>query len=74
MTTGNRVCMAQRVGYLYVKLGIVLLLRKFEFSVNERTEEPLKWSPFAMERIPMSGLWLNVKRLDPGPPRQEQDG
>lgn len=65
--------MAQRVGYLYVKLGIVLLLRKFVFSVNERTEEPLNFSPFAMERIPTSGLWLNVKRQSP-PAQQDLDG
>lgn len=54
--------MAQRVGYLYVKLAIVVLLRKFRFSVNEKTIEPVDSHPSAVDRIPATGLWLNVER------------
>lgn len=57
--------MAQRVGYLYVKLSLVLLLRRFRFSVSDKTEEPLKFNPNAMDRISASGLWLNVERCVP---------
>lgn len=66
---GPRVCMAQRVGYLYVKLGLVVLLRRFRFSLNAKTEEPIKLGPWAPDMMPTSGVWLNVQRYS----REEEE-
>lgn len=54
--------MAQRVGYLYVKLGLVLLLRRFRFSINAKTEEPITFSAWSPDMMPNTGMWLNVQR------------
>lgn len=59
---GARGCIAQRLGYLFVKLGIVMLLRQFRFSVNEQTVQPIQFAPFSADMMPSTGIWLNVER------------
>ena len=55
--------MAQRVGYLYVKLALVLLIRRYRFSVHPRNPSPVPMSPMTADRLPSEGVYLNVQRL-----------
>lgn len=69
---GPKGCLAQRLGYLYIKLGLVQLLRKFRFSINERTTEHIKSSQFSDGLMSSTGIWLNVERWTPTPDNNPQ--
>ncbi|RZC42085.1 p450 domain containing protein, partial [Asbolus verrucosus] len=41
---GPRMCIGMRFGLLQSKVGLTVLLRKYKFTVNNKTKEPLKMS------------------------------
>lgn len=50
-----------RFGSVQTKVGLAVLLKNFHFSVNSKTEVPLKFDPQSFTLVPVSGVWLNVE-------------
>lgn len=44
-----------------MKVGLAVLLKHFKFSINERTEVPLKIEPFSFTLLAKSGIFLDVE-------------
>lgn len=49
---------------LQIKIGLVLLLAKYRFSVSSKTKEPIKLNPKSTLRVPQSRIWLNVRERE----------
>lgn len=61
---GPHICVGARFGMMQVKVALVKLLTKFEFSVCDQTTIPMKFVTSAPFLAPVGGMWLQVKRLD----------
>lgn len=46
------------------KVGMAVLLQNFEFSLNAKTRNPLKFDPNTFVTAADGGVWLNAKRID----------
>ncbi|XP_063907362.1 cytochrome P450 6A1-like [Zophobas morio] len=57
---GPRMCIGQRLALLQVKLGLFMMLRNFKFSLNERTEEPVKLTMNSTIVKPEGEIWLDI--------------
>ncbi|EFA05683.1 cytochrome P450 6a2 [Tribolium castaneum] len=60
---GPRICIGLRFGLMQSKVGLVSLLRNFKFTVNEKTQEPLKMKTNSLVLAVEGEIWLNVHRL-----------
>lgn len=61
---GPRNCVGIRFGKLQAKIGLVLLVKNFKFSICERTEpKPIKFNADGLVLFPAHGIWLNVKAI-----------
>ncbi|KAK0166957.1 hypothetical protein PV327_004421 [Microctonus hyperodae] len=60
---GPHICIGMRIGLLQVKLGLVKLLMKHEFSPCKDTIIPLRISPKCLTTTSEEGIFLNVKKL-----------
>lgn len=58
---GPRNCIGLRFGLLQVRIGIIMLLKKFEFCTCEKTVIPVKFSSRGLVLTNDGGLYLNVK-------------
>ncbi|KAG5681320.1 hypothetical protein PVAND_010768 [Polypedilum vanderplanki] len=64
---GNRSCVAARMGKLQSKLGIVMLLSKFSFELDDKsleTEELIN-HPKSLVLAPLKPVMIKVKQLEP---------
>ncbi|XP_011866381.1 PREDICTED: cytochrome P450 6k1-like isoform X2 [Vollenhovia emeryi] len=62
---GPRVCIGTRMGLLQTKLGIVTMLRKYEFLPSEKTLIPMVLNPKAFLTTPLNdGLYLNIRKIN----------
>lgn len=59
---GPRVCIAQRLGKMQAKVGLVLLLQKYNFELAGNTKKPLKISPATFLMVPVGGIQLKVTK------------
>nr|QZM07459.1 cytochrome P450 monooxygenase CYP6TA1 [Lasioderma serricorne] len=59
---GPRNCIGSRFGLLQSKVGLAVLLKEFEFSVNQKTKEPLKMAARGSVLSAEGGIWLDVTR------------
>ncbi|XP_067009334.2 probable cytochrome P450 6a14 [Anabrus simplex] len=57
---GPRICIGMRFGMVQVKLGLVALLRHYEFKVCEKTNIPLRIDPKSFLTAPLGGIWLQI--------------
>ncbi|XP_064551997.1 uncharacterized protein LOC135437852 [Drosophila montana] len=61
---GPRACIGERFGLMQVKIGIVTLLRHYQFRSTQRTQIPLKFSKKNFLIATESGIHLQMERLD----------
>ncbi|XP_011305245.1 uncharacterized protein [Fopius arisanus] len=62
---GPHVCIGQRLGLAQSKLGLIELLRRYEFSPSDRTPIPMVLNKKGVMTSAEGGLYLHVKKLDP---------
>lgn len=60
---GPRNCIGLRFGKMQARIGLVSLLRKFRFSVCEKTDVPLKKSKTGLLTSALNGIYLKVEKL-----------
>lgn len=60
---GPRNCIGLRFGMLQSLIGLLTLLRSYEFSVCERTKEPLEFDPNGTVMRAKGGLYLRFAEL-----------
>ncbi|XP_064214411.1 probable cytochrome P450 6a14 [Tribolium castaneum] len=60
---GPRICMGLRFGMMQTKVGLVSLLRKFKFTVNGRTKEPIKFDVRGFILAAEGDIWLNAQKV-----------
>lgn len=58
---GPRICIGLRFANVQVKVALVKLISQFEFSVNERTRQPLEIDKNPTVMNIEGGVWLNIK-------------
>jgi cytochrome P450 family 6 len=51
-----------RFGLMQTKVGLVSLLSRYEFSVNEKTPIPLVFDKKSFALSPLGGMWLQIKK------------
>ncbi|KAJ8888147.1 hypothetical protein PR048_007634 [Dryococelus australis] len=62
---GPRLCIGLRFGRMQVKVGLIALLKHYEFSVCEKTSVPIKFS-FKIPLVdPPKEVWLKIKKMPP---------
>ncbi|XP_063913466.1 probable cytochrome P450 6a13 [Zophobas morio] len=60
---GPRVCIGLRFGMLEAKVGLSVLLKNYKFSINSKTQLPLKFDPTSFTLSPLGGMWLDYTKL-----------
>ncbi|CAD7012838.1 unnamed protein product [Ceratitis capitata] len=61
---GPRSCIGQRFGRMQIRIGLAHLLRKYRFSVCDKTEIPLKINIKSFLLNTLNGIYLKVEDLD----------
>ncbi|XP_047512689.1 probable cytochrome P450 6a13 [Pieris napi] len=61
---GPRKCLGLRQGYIQSKMALVKLLTKYEFTLHEKTIEPLQIKPTSLACAAEGGVWINLKPLE----------
>lgn len=61
---GPRMCIGLRFGLMQTKLGLVTLLRKFKFTINEKTTLPIRMDPEEVMLSVKGDVWLNATKVD----------
>lgn len=52
-----------RFGLMQTKVGLTSLLKNYKFSVNSKTQEPLKMKPLSLVLAAVGEIWLNAERV-----------
>lgn len=60
---GPRNCIGARFGLMQTYIGLVSLLRRYEFTCGSKTPKPLVFSNKSFVLTPEGGMWLNVRKL-----------
>ncbi|KAK4881330.1 hypothetical protein RN001_004649 [Aquatica leii] len=60
---GPRICIGQRFALIQIKVGLALILKNFLFCLNSKTPLPLKLEPKGIVITPVSGIWLDLKKI-----------
>ncbi|XP_060530423.1 uncharacterized protein LOC132704440 [Cylas formicarius] len=61
---GPRMCLGLRFGMLQSRVGIATLLRRYSFSLNEKTRAPIGIQRGAFITAIDGGLWLNIAKIN----------
>jgi cytochrome P450 family 6 len=61
---GPRNCIGMRFGLMQSKIGIVKLVKNFEFAPTEKTPIPMKFIPSSPFLSPVGGMCLKVKKIN----------
>ncbi|KAI5633032.1 cytochrome p450 domain-containing protein [Phthorimaea operculella] len=62
---GPRKCLGLRQGYIQSKLALVKLLNKYELSVDEKTQVPIRLKAGSMACAAEGGVWIKLRLLKP---------
>ncbi|KAK4878613.1 hypothetical protein RN001_011119 [Aquatica leii] len=60
---GPRLCIGLRFAFLQMKIALAMLLKNYKFSINNKTQLPLKMNPKSFVMSPMGSIWLDVKKI-----------
>ncbi|KAK4878993.1 hypothetical protein RN001_007139 [Aquatica leii] len=60
---GPRLCIGLRFAFLQIKIGLSVLLKNYRFSLNEKTELPLKLNPKTFTLSPLGSVWVDVEKI-----------
>nr|XP_015839996.1 PREDICTED: cytochrome P450 CYP6BK4 isoform X1 [Tribolium castaneum] len=60
---GPRICIGMRFGLMQTKVGLSCLLKHYKFTVNKRTQEPLKMQPSPLILSAEGEIWLDAEKL-----------
>ncbi|KAF7264369.1 hypothetical protein GWI33_023362, partial [Rhynchophorus ferrugineus] len=52
-----------RFGKLQTKVGLISLIRKYNFTLNEKTKIPLEMAPSEIVMALKDDVWVNVRRI-----------
>lgn len=55
--------LGMRFGLMQTKVGLTALLQNYKFSVNNKTQEPLKLKGDAIISAAEGEIWLNAKKI-----------
>ncbi|XP_037911588.1 probable cytochrome P450 6a14 isoform X2 [Hermetia illucens] len=61
---GHRACIGVRFGMMQVKLGVIIGLRKFKYTLSPKTRQPIKLQSKFFVAQPEGGIWLNIESVD----------
>ncbi|XP_057319517.1 cytochrome P450 6k1-like [Microplitis mediator] len=60
---GPHNCIGMRIGLLQVKLGLLKLLPKYEFTPCEKTSIPMQLNPKSLFTVSQGGVFLKVNKI-----------
>lgn len=60
---GPRICIGLRFGMMQTKVGLAVLLSRYQVSLNEKTKLPIVFDPKSIILTALGGIWLNVKKI-----------
>lgn len=60
---GPRMCVGIKMGMLQVKSCLATLLNKYKLELSNKTQLPLKLSPYAFVTVPIGGLWVHISKI-----------
>ncbi|XP_076271101.1 putative cytochrome P450 6a20 isoform X2 [Rhynchophorus ferrugineus] len=60
---GPRMCIGLRFGTMQVKVGLISLLKKFKFTLNEKTRTPIEMEKVNFVLAVEGDVWLNASRV-----------
>ncbi|XP_065338079.1 cytochrome P450 6B1-like [Cloeon dipterum] len=58
---GPRHCIGQRFAFVQIKMALAIVLSKFRLTLNELTNQPLRFDPKTLISTPLGGIWLNIE-------------
>lgn len=61
---GPRNCIGVKFGMMQARVGLISLLRSFEFSPCAKTLTPLQFEPKELILTPKNGMWLNLRKIN----------
>ncbi|GFG32549.1 hypothetical protein Cfor_12376 [Coptotermes formosanus] len=57
---GPRICIGLRFGLMQVKMGLAILVSRFQFDICEKSQVPLIMDPKKFVMNTIGGLWLKI--------------
>ncbi|KAK5638736.1 hypothetical protein RI129_013031 [Pyrocoelia pectoralis] len=60
---GNRICLGLRFGLMQTKIGLLLMLKNFKFSLSDKTQTPIQLNPICFVLSVKGGIWLNAEKI-----------
>jgi cytochrome P450 family 28 len=61
---GSRICLGMRFALMQSKAAVIEIIKKFELSVNIKTQRPLVIDPKQFLNVVEGGLWLDMKAIN----------
>lgn len=61
---GPRNCIGMRFGMMQSRIGLIILLNNFEFSLSSKTSNPLKFIPHSFILAPEGGVYLKLNKIN----------
>ncbi|XP_030745865.1 probable cytochrome P450 6a21 isoform X1 [Sitophilus oryzae] len=60
---GPRMCIGMRFGLMQTKVGLISLVRKFNFTLNDKTKMPIEMERASVVLSAKGDIWLDVTRV-----------
>uniref|UniRef100_A0A1A9WGR6 Cytochrome P450 n=1 Tax=Glossina brevipalpis TaxID=37001 RepID=A0A1A9WGR6_9MUSC len=60
---GPRNCIGMRFGKLQTQIGLIMMLRKFHFTITSKTKIPVRYSKKSFVLAPESGMYLKIEKI-----------